>query len=101
MTQFSAKIEHKLGAPMAVLQKVSAPNAWVPLLLCPNGCAPKSQCPKCLGAPITVPQSTVLLRLCSKRSAPRSSFQNLDYSSKLEGKFQISPLKMKRFFAKL
>ena len=63
---------------MTVLQKVSAPNALVPLLLCPNGCAPKSQCPKCLGAPITVPQSTVLLRLCSKRSAPRSGFLEWD-----------------------
>ena len=46
-TQFSAKIEHKLGAPMAVLQKVSAPNAWVTLLLCPKvqcsyGCAPNT-----------------------------------------------------------
>ena len=71
-TQFSAKIEHKHGAPMAeptwlcskksvplmpgcpyccapmvVLQKVSAPNAWVPLLLCPKvqcsyGCAPNA-----------------------------------------------------------
>ena len=52
-----------------------APNAE-----CPNGCAPiagapNAECSKILGAPMVVPQSTVLLRLCSNCSAPRSGFR--------------------------
>ena len=58
------------GAPNAVLQNTRCPNGCAPIAGAPN-----AECRKCLGAPMAVPQTTVLLWLCSNCGAPRSGCQ--------------------------